>query len=176
METKGRGISRRSVLKLGAVAAASAALPLVHVRTARSAGKLSVGFWDHWVPAGNAAMKKQVGAWAKGSKVEVTSDFITSVGNKNLLTIAAEAQAKAGHDILAFPGWDVGNNVQNLEPVDDVISALEKKHGKINQVCEYLAKIKGQWLAVPTSSGSLYKSSIARLSFYCVIEVIVWIS
>ena len=87
MRTKRSGISRRDVLKLGAAAAASAALPLVHVRTARAAGKLSVGFWDHWVPAGNAAMKKQVEAWAKKNKVEVTADFITSVGNKNLLTI-----------------------------------------------------------------------------------------
>ncbi len=101
MRTKGNGISRRDVLKLGAAAAASAALPLVHVRTAGAAGKLSVGFWDHWVPAGNAAMKKQVETWAKKNKVEVTADFITSVGSKNLLTIAAEAQAKTGHDIQA---------------------------------------------------------------------------
>ena len=67
VRTKGSGISRRDVLKLGV--AAAAALPLVHVRTARAAGKLSVGFWDHWVPAGNAAMKKQVEAWAKKNKV-----------------------------------------------------------------------------------------------------------
>jgi ABC-type glycerol-3-phosphate transport system substrate-binding protein len=98
-----RGISRRDVLKLGAGAAVATTLPLVHIRTARAAGKLSVGFWDHWVPAGNAAMKKQVDAWAKKNSVEVTADFITSVGNKNLLTIAAEAQAKTGHDIEAFP-------------------------------------------------------------------------
>ena len=166
MRTKGNGISRRDVLKLGAVAAASAALPLVHVRTARAAGKLSVGFWDHWAPPGNAAMKKQVAAWAKKNKVEVTDDYITSVGNKNLLTIAAEAQAKTGHDIQAFPTWEVGNNADNLEPVDDVINALEKKYGKVNQFYEYLGKIKGQWLALPSSSGSLYKPSCARISFF----------
>jgi len=153
-------------LKLGAAAAASAALPLVHVRTARAAGKLSVGFWDHWVPAGNAAMKKQVAAWAKKNKVEVTDDYITSIGNKNLLTIAAEAQAKTGHDIQAFPTWEVGNNADNLEPVDDVLTALEKKYGKANQVCEYLAKVKGQWLAVPSSSGTQYKPPCARISFF----------
>ena len=144
MRTKQCGISRRDVLKLGAAAAVSAALPLVHVRTAGAAGKLSVGFWDHWVPAGNAAMKKQVEAWAKKNKVEVTADFITSVGDKNLLTIAAEAQAKTGHDILAFPTWQIGNNAENLEPVDDVVNGLEKKYGKVNPVCEYLAKVKGR--------------------------------
>lgn len=166
MGTKGCGISRRTVLKMGGAVAASAALPLIHVRTARSAGELSVGFWDHWVPAGNTAMKRQVEAWAKKNVVQVTCDFITTVGNKNLLTIAAEAQARTGHDIQSFPPWEVANNAQNLEPVDDVISALEKKYGEMIRVGEYLAKIKGQWLAVPTSSGALYKCSCARLSFF----------
>jgi ABC-type glycerol-3-phosphate transport system substrate-binding protein len=166
MGTKGSGISRRDVLKLGAAAAASAALPLVHVRTSHAAGKLSVGFWDHWVPAGNAAMKKQVAAWAKKNKVDVTADFITSVGNKNLLTIAAEAQAKTGHDIQAYPTWQVGNYAQDLEPVDDIVAALEKKYGKINPVSEYLAKVKGHWMALPSSSGSQYKPSCARISVF----------
>ena len=81
-------ISRRRALATGA---AAATLPLVHIRTAGAAGKVSIGFWDHWVPTGNAIMKKQVAAFADKNKVEVQADFITSVGNKNLLTIAAEA-------------------------------------------------------------------------------------
>ena len=39
--------------------------------------------------------------WGEKEKVDVTIDFITSQGNKLLLTTAAEAQAKSGHDILA---------------------------------------------------------------------------
>ena len=85
--------SRRKALKLGA---AVAALPMVHVRTAGAAGKVSIGFVDHWVPAGNDAMKKQVAAWSDKTKVDVQADFITTVGNKLLLTMAAEAQAKTG--------------------------------------------------------------------------------
>ena len=68
-------LSRRKALKLGA---AAAALPLVHVRTAGAAGKVSIGFWDHWVPAGNDVMKKQVDAWSDKTKVDVQADFITS--------------------------------------------------------------------------------------------------
>lgn len=154
-------VSRRQALKVGA---AAAALPLVHIRTAGAAGKLSVGFWDHWVPTGNGVMKKQVDAWAEKNKVDVTSDFITSVGNKNLLTIAAEAQAKTGHDIQAFPTWEVHNNQDNLEPMDDVMKRLTDKYGKVNDVCDYLAKIKGHWLAVPTSSGTQVKGPCARIS------------
>ena len=96
----------------------------------------------------------------------MTADFITSVGNKNLLTIAAEAQAKTGHDFQAFPTWEVGNHAQNLEPVDDVVNGLEKKYGKVNPVCEYLAKVKGHWLAVPSSSGAQYKPPCGRISFF----------
>src|ERR1700712_4249759 len=76
------------------LAAATAALPLVHIRSGRAAGKLSIAFWDHWVPSGNAVMQKQVDAWGAKNQVEVQADFITSVGSKNLLTIAAEAQQR----------------------------------------------------------------------------------
>ena len=99
-------LTRRKALKIGATAAA---LPLVHIRTAAAAGKLSVGFWDHWVPKGNEVMQKQVAAWADKNKVEVQSDFITTQGNKLLLTAAAESQAKTGHDVLTFLQWDALN-------------------------------------------------------------------
>ena len=97
-------ISRRSALKLGA---AAGALPLVHIRTAGAAGKLKLALWDHWVPAGNDAMQKLVDAWAEKNKVEVELDFLTSIGNKINITMAAEAQAKTGHDVFAFDQWTV---------------------------------------------------------------------
>jgi ABC-type glycerol-3-phosphate transport system substrate-binding protein len=156
-------ISRRSVLR---TAAGAAALPLVHIRGARAAGKLSVGFWDHWVPAGNAAMRKLVDEWAAKNKVEVAIDFITSVGNKLQLTYAAEAQARTGHDAMAFLAWDVHNYQSTLEPVDDVAERLIQKYGAINPVNEYLSKIKGHWMALPTSSGTQYKPSCARIGFF----------
>ena len=104
---EGAGLSRRAALSIGS---AAAALPLVHIRTAGAAGKLSVAFWDHWVPAGNDVMRKQVAAFAEKNKVEVQADFITSVGNKNILTLAAEAQAGTGHDVQTFPSWEVNNH------------------------------------------------------------------
>src|SRR5215470_2509638 len=97
--TRSAGVSRRRAIK---TAAAAAALPLVHIRTAGAAGKLLVGFWDHWVPGANDVMRKLVEKWANQTKTEVQLDFITSVGFKNLLTASEEAQAKAGHDIYNF--------------------------------------------------------------------------
>jgi ABC-type glycerol-3-phosphate transport system substrate-binding protein len=159
--TTTRGTTRRRAMKL---AASAAALPLVHIRSGRAAGKLSVAFWDHWVPSGNDVMQKQVNAWAAKNQVEVQADFITAVGQKNILTIAAEAQAKVGHDIQAFPTWEVHNNSGLLEPMDDVMKRLTDKYGQVNDVCHYLANIKGHWLAVPTSSGTQYKGPCGRIS------------
>ena len=160
MSKKGR-VSRRQALKLGA---AASVLPLVHIRTAGAAGKLSVGFWDHWVPAGNDALRKLVAQWAETSKVDVNIDFITSVGNKNLMTIAAEAQAKTGHDIEAFPTWEVHNHSDQLEPIDDVMGRLAQKYGKTDPITEYLAKADGHWRAVPAPVGTQYKPPCARIS------------
>jgi ABC-type glycerol-3-phosphate transport system substrate-binding protein len=144
--------------------AAAAALPLVHIRTAHAAGKVSVGFWDHWVPAGNEVMRKQVAAFADQNKVDVQADFITSVGNQNLLTLAAESQARTGHDIQAFPTWTVHQYADQLEPVDDVMGRLVAKYGPSNGVCEYLSKIKGRWMAIPSTSGTQNKTPCGRIS------------
>ncbi|HUZ64667.1 MAG TPA: extracellular solute-binding protein [Acetobacteraceae bacterium] len=161
--TKPRRVSRRNALKLGA---AAAALPLVHISTAYAAGKLNLGFWDHWVPAGNVEMKKVLSEWGTKNKVDIHVDFITTVGNKNLLTIAAEAQARTGHDILAFPTWEVHNHTSQLEPMDDVVNGLSKQYGKIDPITEYLAKVKGTWRAVPSSIGTQYKPGCARISLF----------
>lgn len=156
-------IPRRRALKLGA---AAAALPLVHIRTAGAAGKLNIGFWDHWVPGANDVMKKQVAAWADKNKVDVTPDFITSSGGKLQLTPAAETQAKAGHDVMTFFTWDVRNYADSLVPVDDVMKHLISQSGEVNDICTYLAKTKSGWAAVPTSSGNQTKPACGRISWF----------
>src|ERR1700709_1085886 len=130
-------ISRRQAVKLGA---AAGALPLVHIRPAGAAGKLNIGFWDHWVPGANAVMQKQVNAWAEKNKVEVTADFITSSGGKLQLTPAAETQAKAGHDVMTFVNWDAQNYAEFLDPVEDVMKRLIAAHGEVNSAATYLGK------------------------------------
>jgi ABC-type glycerol-3-phosphate transport system substrate-binding protein len=156
-------VTRRDALK---VAASAAALPLVHIRGAGAAGKLSVCFWDHWVPGGNDIMQRQVNAWAEKNKVEAQADFMTGNGNKLLMTGAAEAQTKAGHDIFSFYQWEVFNQSESLAPVDDVMQSLIGKHGVANETATYLAKQKGHWIAVPTSSGSQNKPPCARISWF----------
>ena len=154
---------RRTAMKLGA---AAAALPLVHIRTAGAAGKVSIGFWDHWVPDGNKIMQQQVDTWAQQNKVDVHVDFITSVGNKLLLTAAAEAQAKTGHDCIALYMWDVVNHADALANHDDLLNRLIAKYGPVDATSTYMAKIKGHWRSLPTSSGTQTKPPCARIGWF----------
>ena len=154
-------ITRRRALKL---AAASTALPLVHVSTAGAAGKLSLALWDHWVPAGDDAMRKVVGAWAEKNKVDVQIDFLTAIGNKINITMAAEAQARTGHDIYAFDMWTVHEFAEKLDPVDDIMKRLIAKYGKIGHAYEYLGVADGHWKAVPMAWGSAPLATCGRIS------------
>src|SRR5580658_4790707 len=93
-------VSRRRFVG-GTAALSSAMVAAPFVRGAYAAGTVSIGFWDHWVPDANKATEALCKEWGEKNKVEVQIDYITSNGNKLLLTTAAEAQAKSGHDILA---------------------------------------------------------------------------
>ena len=154
-------LTRRRFLQTTAVASTFVAAPFV--RDANAAGSLSVGFWDHWVPGGNKATEEIARAWADKEKVDLKIDFITSQGNKNLLTIAAEAQAKSGHDIFAFPTWWPQQHAESLEPVDDLMKQLIEQNGNVNGTVEYLGRAKGRWLAVPATNGSQIKGPCSRI-------------
>src|SRR5262249_12853097 len=136
-------LTRRRLM--AGTAAATAALSMPYVRGAHAAGRLSIGFWDHWVPSAHSASQQLCEEWAAREKVEISIDYITSQGNKNLLTIAAEAQARSGHDIFAFPTWEPHAHAKDLEPVDDVMTELIKQNGAVNPTVEYLARDKGRW-------------------------------
>jgi len=156
-------ISRRRLMAGSVMASAMVAAPFV--RGAYAAGKLSMGFWDHWVPGANAATEKAVRAWAEKEKVDVQIDFITSQGNKLLLTGAAESQAKSGHDILALSTWLPSRYADILVPLDDVMADLIKDNGKVNATVEYLGKIKGKWIGVPATVGSQIKGPCSRIDY-----------
>ena len=142
--------------------AAAALIGAPHVRTAHAAGSLSVGMWDHWVPGANAVTEKMIKEWAEKEKVDLKLDFITSQGQKLNLTAVAEAQAKAGHDVLYLTTWMASRQAEILEPVDDVMADLIKDNGDVSEVAKYLAKVKGKWRAVPSTFGAQMKGPATR--------------
>jgi ABC-type glycerol-3-phosphate transport system substrate-binding protein len=152
---------RRFVAGTAAASAAFVAAPFV--RGAYAAGKLTLALWDHWVPDANNATKKLIDEWAAKEKVEVNIDFITSQGNKLLLTGAAEAQAKSGHDIFAFSTWLPSRYADQLVAMNDVMEPLVKQNGAVNATVEYLGKVDGKWLGVPATVGSQIKGPCSRI-------------
>ena len=156
--------TRRSVLQTGAAATAMVAMPFV--RGAHAAGKLSVAFWDHWVPGANDAMRKLCQEWADKEKVDLKIDFITSQGQKLLLTITSEAQAKSGHDVLSLPSWYAAAQAKNLEPVDDIVQTLIAQYGATGAGVEYLGKQDGHWLGVPATAGAQMKGPCGRIDLF----------
>jgi ABC-type glycerol-3-phosphate transport system substrate-binding protein len=90
-------LSRRGIVA-GGVAAGLVAAPFV--RSAYAAGTITIGLWDHWVPGANDVQTAIIKEWSDKEKVEVRVDYITSQGNKLLLTLQAEAQSGSGHDIM----------------------------------------------------------------------------
>ena len=158
-----RKFSRRRFLAASATTVAANAL---FIRGAHAAGKLEVGFWDHWVPGANDVLTKMCNEWAAKEKVEIKIDYIPSQGQKNLLTIAAEAQAKAGHDLLAFPTWWPADKAKDLEPVDDVMKTLLADHGAVSPLIEYLGRVDGRWIAIPATPGSQIKGPCGRIDLF----------
>jgi ABC-type glycerol-3-phosphate transport system substrate-binding protein len=154
-------LTRRHLLATSAASTALVAMPYVH--GVHAAGKLSIGFWDHWVPGANSATGSLVEEWAAREKVDVQIDYITTQGNKLMLTIAAEAQARSGHDILNFTTWRPADHAASLEPVDDIMEPLIKQNGAVNPTVEYLGKSEGHWLAVPATVGSQIKGPCSRI-------------
>jgi ABC-type glycerol-3-phosphate transport system substrate-binding protein len=159
------GLSRRNFLTRTALAS-TAAIAAPYVRGAHAAGKLSCGFWDHWVPGANNTLTKLCQEWGAQEKVDVSIDYITSQGEKNRLTIMAESQARTGHDVLAMATWYPGDQADNLVPVDDIVTALIAEHGPPSRAVEYLGKVKGHWVAVPATAGSQAKPPCARLDLF----------
>ncbi len=155
-------ITRRTLLEKTALAT-TALVAAPYVRGAHAAGRLAIGFWDHWVPGANNASKTLCEEWGEKNKVELSIDYITSQGNKNLLTIAAESQAQSGHDIFAFPSWQPQDHANRLEPVDDIMAELVKINGKVNPTVEYLARSGGHWAAIPACVGSQIKGPCSRI-------------
>ncbi|MGE5510201.1 MAG: ABC transporter substrate-binding protein [Bacteroidota bacterium] len=151
---------RRFIAASGAASAGLIAAPYVH--TARAAGTLSIGLWDHWVPGANDVALKIIQEWGEKQKVDVKVDFITSQGNKLLLTIAAEAQAKGGHDIMEFTNWEAAQHSFALDAVDDLVGEISTRNGPIEPAVEYLGKFKGRWVAVPMTRGTLLLSVCTR--------------
>ncbi len=157
--------TRRHFLQGAVATAVVAGFP--HVRTAHSAGQVTLGIWDHWVPGANDVMTQLCNEWGKAHSVEVKIDYITSIGSKDLLTAAAEARAKTGHDIISLPTWQTTIHKESLEPVDAQVKQLAAKYGPMSPDGEYLFKHGGAWMSLPAPAGGNHSyPMVSRLDYF----------
>jgi ABC-type glycerol-3-phosphate transport system substrate-binding protein len=159
-------MTRRRVLGTAAAAAATAVAAKPFVHGAHAAGKLSVAFWDHWVPGANDVMTKLCNEWANKEKVDLKIDFVTSQGDKLMLTAAAEAQARSGHDMITLPSWYGPAQIDALENSDDVWAELIKRHGDTTASMTYMGKQSGHWIAPPAIPNTLTLPSVGRIDVF----------
>jgi ABC-type glycerol-3-phosphate transport system substrate-binding protein len=157
---KMKWLTRRRLLATSA-AASTVAITSPFVRTAGAAGKLTIGLWDHFVPTANKTSDELVQEWAAKEMVEVQIDRYT--GNKSLLTLAAEAQARSGHDFVYMTSWLPHQYAKSLEPVDDVMTELIKLNGPVTDIIGYLGRADGHWLAVPATIGNQIQGPCSRI-------------
>ncbi len=145
------------------VVAAAAALPFTFIHTGRAAGSLSIAFMSSLVPGCDQKVQRLVESWGEKNNVAVRADFLSAVTNQSLAVPQAEAQARAGHDIIHFLDYNVVGYIDQLELVDDVVARLVASYGPPFPETEYFVKPAGAWRAVPTGMGSLYWPSESRI-------------
>ena len=159
------GRTRRHVLKaVGASAAGALAAP--YVKTAGSAGRLRLGVIDHWVPGTNEVLQRILSRWGETNNVEVTVDFITTIGNKLLLTAQAESRAGSGHDIYALEFQMVPMFKHRLVAVDDVVEDVISTHGPIANISRQAAFLDGAWKAGPSPASTASAATVARRDLF----------
>jgi hypothetical protein len=142
-------LSRREFIGAAGLAAATT-MATPYVRTAHSAGRLTLLLWDHWVPGANEVMRQLIEAWAEANHVEARVDFVE---DRDVIA-AGQARARTGHDILTHDEWFVTVHKDALEPVDDVVAELISQYGPFLDIAHYLAQHDGVWRAVAAPAGS----------------------
>ena len=157
--------SRRNILRK-AMLTGTVGLVAPYIKTASSAGKLSLGLWDHWIPGANDVLENIIVSWGEKNGVDIKVDFITSIGNKLLLTAQAESRAKTGHDIFSMPNWFCSMFKHRLEPIDDVVKSIIEEQGALLKSAEFYAYLNGHWRGAPAPTGSFFDSMVSRLDYF----------
>ena len=158
---KGRMTRRRFL----ATTAAATAVAMPYVRGAHAAGKLSIGFWDHWVPGANNASTALVKEWAAKEKVEVSDRLHHLAGQQEPADHRRRGAGALGprHPGHSRPG-SRRTMPSSLEPVDDIMERADQAERRRQSARSNIsARPTASWLAVPATIGSQIKGPCSRI-------------
>ena len=128
MQKKQRLISRRDVIKAGALAAGIGPAIIIPGRARAAKKTLKILQWVHFVPAYDEWLnKKYVKEWGDKNDTEVTVDNISIIGIS--ARAASEVSAQKGHDLFLF-NWPPPIYEEQVVDMKDVYEEVERKHGK----------------------------------------------
>ncbi len=146
-----RVITRREFFKVAGTLGAAAALGghsfLVRPARAAPARMVTMMHWSHFVPSFNPELERQVATWAAQRGVGARVDFLAIRDIPPRL--AAEAEARTGHDVVQLILFDPALYWRHLQPLDDLALELERSVGPWMPVAKYVGKVHEKWVAIP---------------------------
>ncbi len=148
----GKGLSRRKFLATSAGAAAGLyGLSMLGGSSAYAKKKkgadLTMLSWNHFVPKSDEKLKEQFAAFGKSKGIGARLDTIAHLQITS--KYAAEAQAKAGHDIWYLSGGQVSLYENQLENLDDLAADLEKEYGGYFDLGKETSIVNNHWKGIP---------------------------
>ncbi len=109
--------------------------------------EVTVLIQSHFVPAYEQELKKQVEAWGKQKGVATRVDFVsTAEFNAKLV---AEAETKAGHDVVVFRNYDAALYKDSLTDLDAVANDLGNQYGGWLPIAKETSFFDNHWKVVP---------------------------
>lgn len=127
-QKKQRLISRRDLIKAGALAAGVGPAIIIPGRARAAKKTLKILQWVHFVPAYDEWFnKKYIKEWGDKNDTEVTVDNIGIAGIS--ARAASEVSAQKGHDLFLF-NWPPPIYEEQVVDMKDVYEEVQRKHGK----------------------------------------------
>ena len=109
--------------------------------------EVTVLIQSHFVPAYEQELKKQVEAWGKQKGGATRVDFVsTAEFNAKLV---AEAETKAGHDVVVFRNYDAALYKESLTDLDAVATDLGNQYGGWLPLARDTSVFDNHWKVVP---------------------------
>ncbi|MBI3120700.1 MAG: extracellular solute-binding protein [candidate division NC10 bacterium] len=127
-QKKQRLISRRDLIKAGALAAGVGPAIIIPGRARAAKKTLRILQWVHFVPPYDEWFnKKYTKEWGDKNDTEVTVDNIGIAGIS--ARAASEVSAQKGHDLFLF-NWPPPTYEEQVVDMKDVYEEVQRKHGK----------------------------------------------
>jgi ABC-type glycerol-3-phosphate transport system substrate-binding protein len=157
----GQKISRRGFCKAvaGGTLGTAMAASTTWVRSASAQRKtVTMLFNSHFVPQFDQELQRQAAEWGNMRGVDARVDLMREqdLGAK----LAAEAEARTGHDIVVLRWMEAAVHQHSLVAMDDVVGDLERSLGAYSETARYLWHIRGRWVSLPYR----YDSGVANIN------------